>query len=454
MKTQYYFMLIMLSMLSTSYAQTFSVGNNHAIMLCNGTVKTWGSNSNGQLGNGNNNSVMSPSDISITNVIAVGASKWNTIALKNDGTVWTWGSNDQGALGNGSSVANSNVPVQVSGLTNVSAIAAGGFFYFLALKSDGTVWTWGKGLAGNSNSNVPVQVSGLSNVIAIAAGEYHALAVTSDGNVWAWGDNMDGQLGDGTDINRNNPVQVSGLSGIVKVFANKSNNAGASGADSYALKADGTLWVWGKNNSGQLGIGSYSSTNIPMQSQITNVQNIAVGSAHTVAVKTDGTVWAWGHNFNGQITGSIGIPFNTPFQISGVSNGIDVFAGTTQSYALLSDGSFQVWGYNNDGLLGNSTANWNAATMTTGDQLCANTISVESFDADPNIFTVFPNPNNGSFVIQTDNKTVYELFDITGKPIQEFEVNGSTRVQENFAPGMYFLKRKNGAEYQKVIIQP
>jgi uncharacterized protein (TIGR03437 family) len=153
----------------------------------------------------------------LTSVVAIAAGATHSLALKSDGTVWAWGDNSEGELGNGSN-ANSNAPVQVSGLTGVVAIA-GGANHSLSLKSDGTVWAWGNELGNGSNANsyVPVQVSGLTGVVAIAGGEFHSLSVKMDGTVWAWGSNFYGQLGNGSNAHSNVPVQVSGLTGVAAI---------------------------------------------------------------------------------------------------------------------------------------------------------------------------------------------------------------------------------------------
>ena len=193
----------------------------------------------------------------------------------------------------------------MSGLSNVIAIAAGSF-HTLALKSDGR---YGRGdkilmgrLGGKSTMDklTPVQVSGLTGVIAIAAGEYHSLALKSDSTVWAWGRNNYGQLGDGTNRDRTSPVQVSGLSGIIAIAAGTIH--------SIAMKNNGTVWTWGENKYGQLG------DNTIMIDRLTPVQvvnssgvgfagamAIAAGGWHTLAIKTDNTVWAWGRNDYGQL---------------------------------------------------------------------------------------------------------------------------------------------------------
>ena len=161
----------------------------------------------------------------------------HSLALKSSGTVWTWGDNQYGELGNGSNTS-SNVPVEVNSLSKVVAISGGGA-HSLALLSVGTVWAWGDnqygelGNGSNVNSNVPVRVSNLTGVVAIAGGGYQpgmgdtSLALKSDGTVRAWGDNQYGELGNGSTVNSNVPVQVAGLSGVVAIAGGYLSQPGA-----------------------------------------------------------------------------------------------------------------------------------------------------------------------------------------------------------------------------------
>ena len=165
----------------------------------------------------------------------VAAGEEHVVALKSDGTIWAWGSNHFGQLGIGSAGDASTVPVQVSGLTGVVAVAAGGGFHSLALKSDGSVWAWGGNLSGELgngttvDSHVPVQVVGLPNdVVAVAAGYRYSLALKSDGTVWAWGGNYFGELGNGSTVDSPVPVQVSGLTGVIAVARGGGEEVGLS----------------------------------------------------------------------------------------------------------------------------------------------------------------------------------------------------------------------------------
>ncbi len=204
------------------------------------------------------------------------------------GTVWTWGRNLYGQLGDGTTT-NRNTPVQVSGLIGVTAIA-GGDSHTIALKSDGTVWTWGDngygqlGNASTTNSTAPVQVSqlsGLTSVTAIAGGDTQTIALKTDGTVWTWGDNGQGQLGNASTTSSTIPVQVSQLSGLTSVIAIASQPSGHT----IALKIDGTVWTWGNNVYGQLGDGTTTNRNTPVQvGGLTGVTAIAGGELHTIAI--------------------------------------------------------------------------------------------------------------------------------------------------------------------------
>ena len=164
-------------------------------------------------------------------MVAIAGGGVHSLALKSDGTVWAWGRNDWGQLGDGS-MTNRLTPVPVSGLTGVVAIAGGGV-HSLALKSDGTVWAWGGNSSGQlgdgsmTNRLTPVPVSGLTGMVAIAGGELHSLALSSDGTVWTWGYNVYGELGDGsTTIVRATPIPVTWIPGGCSYSLNPTNSSG------------------------------------------------------------------------------------------------------------------------------------------------------------------------------------------------------------------------------------
>jgi alpha-tubulin suppressor-like RCC1 family protein len=243
-------------------------------------------------------------------VVAIAAGDQNSLALKSDGSVWAWGRNDRGQLGNGTS-NDSEVPVPVSGLASgVIQIADGGDFS-LALRTDGSVWGWGNNFSGQLGNatpetlNTPTPVKGLAaGVKAISVGEGHSLALLANGSVLAWGKNTSGELGNGTTKDTPVPTLVSGLgSGVIAV---------AVGRDDFslALKSDGSVWAWGWGAAGQLGDGSSADRHVP--TPVTGLRNgvtaIAGGGGGGLALKSDGSVWAWGTNNHGELGNGITQP--------------------------------------------------------------------------------------------------------------------------------------------------
>jgi hypothetical protein len=179
----------------------------------------------------------------LTGVASIWAGTGLSVAVRNDGTVWTWGDNHNGQLGSSGGAV--NVPTQVSGVSGVTAVASS-FNHVVARKTDGTVIGWGMnafGQTGSSNlSNTvptPSQVNGLSGVTAVAAGYGFSLALKSDGTVWIWG------LYPGTGTSNPTPTMVTGISNAVSIAAGNSHG--------MALLNDGTIRTWGENTYGQLG---------------------------------------------------------------------------------------------------------------------------------------------------------------------------------------------------------
>ena len=282
----------------------------------------------------------------------VAGGEYQSLLLKTDGSVWAWGRNTFGQLGDGTTVQRL-APVQVLNLAGVAAIDTY-YQHSLALKSDGTVWAWGRNLYGQIGDGTtterwaPKQVAGLSGILGIATGYNHSLAIKSDHTVWAWGRNANGQLGDGSTTDRLTPVQVPGLTNVVAV---------AGGAYfSAALKSDGSVWAWGYNVYGNLGNNSTTASLTPVQvSAITDIKEIAAGSNHTLARKGDGTLWGWGRNEFGQLGNGSTADKKAPVQVSGLAGVAEIAACGSHSYALKTDGSAWGWGANAAYQLGDNT---------------------------------------------------------------------------------------------------
>ncbi|MEA2090747.1 MAG: hypothetical protein U9O83_00080, partial [Campylobacterota bacterium] len=310
--------------------QAIAAGGSHSLaLLSDGSVWAWGDNDFGQLGN--DTKVDSPTPvqaIGLTNVQTIAAGEHHSLALLSDGSVWIWGDNSYEQLQQLDPVYKggySSIPVKSYTLhSGIIAIAAGDN-HTLALDSNGAVWAWGENDYGqlgststDSDHNFPIQVVVPGIVEAIAAGANHSLALRNDNTVWAWGSNWSGQLGNETNIDSVRPVQVMEN---VKAVSTVENH-------SLALDKNGTVWTWGNNISGQLADGSRISRNKPIEvSGLENVQAVAAGKHHSLALKSDcgtaGTVWAWGGNHEGELgIGLLGIDGSetSPVPVWGVGN--------------------------------------------------------------------------------------------------------------------------------------
>ncbi len=367
------------------FQPAITAGSWHTVVLkADSTVWTWGNNSDGQLGDGATNPTSLPTQVLggrgselLTGVIAIAAGEGHTVALKADGSVWAWGRNISGQLGIGNTDT-SFTPVQVhdvgdSGmLTDIIDIAAG-FDHTLALKSDGTVYAWGFNGSGQLGDgtigperHVPVRVGAttlLTDVVEIAASGWHSMARKADGTVWTWGNNSDGQLGDGTPIDRASPVQVGGSNPIMNIIG-----IAAGYKHNIVLKSDGTVWTWGGNDAGQLGDGTIIPSRTPIQVHeegdstfLANVIDIAAGYWHSLALKSDNTVWAWGFNGAGQLGDGTVVERHWPIKMHGdgdstaLKDVIDIAAGGEHSVALKSNGTVWTCGRNHNGQLGDGT---------------------------------------------------------------------------------------------------
>jgi len=335
----------------------------HALVLRGGTVWAWGHNFYGQLGDGTNVNRTIPIQVEdLMFVKDASAGGHTSVALKTDGTVWTWGSNEFGSLGIGTTtLATSSRPVQVTSLSGITAISAG-TTHAMALKSDGTVWTWGQNSRGelgigtqDFNAHpLPAQVPGLTNVIGVVAGDAIAYALKSDGTMWGWGSTNPGRLGDGLETGgvKTSPIELTALKDTIAF--------GLGISSTVALKQDGTLWSFGSNFIGRLGRGFIGDGVFPVPTQIPDLvaKGITSGYEHTLVTMPDGTIKTFGGNDSGQL-GLGSRDFNahpSPVLVPGLSGVFATAAGGTASFALIGDGitggTVKAWGGNTLGMLG------------------------------------------------------------------------------------------------------
>ena len=279
-----------------------------------GTLWAWGLNTSGQLGLGNQVSRSSPVQVgALTDWSKISAGSACTIAIKTDGTLWSiGGSNSLGQLGQGDQIARSS-PVQIGALTTWSTIYSAS--HSLAVKTDGTLWAWGansRGQCGQGDTTntkfSPVQIGAGTSWSSATAGNGFSLAVKTDGTLWAWGVNASGQLGQGDVVNRSSPVQVGALTSWSSKMT--ASGTGIVFGHVLAIKTDGTLWAWGHNGSGTLGQGDVVNRSSPVQVGALTTWNQcsckvlhSYGFAISAAIKTDGTLWTWGRGDQGGALG-------------------------------------------------------------------------------------------------------------------------------------------------------
>lgn len=306
----------------------------------------WGDNSNGQYGNGTTGSVNNSPVQTVTgnandwSSITMGA--FSTAAIKTNGTLWTWGNNVSGQLGN-STINSVYSPIQTIALgTNWKQVAFGRYA-ISAIKTDGTLWTWGGNLYGElgdstkTSRSSPIQTITLGNNWKQAScGYLHMAAVKTDGTLWAWGYNNYGGLGDSTTISRSSPVQTIALG----------TNWSQVSVGRYffaAVKTDGTLWTCGYNSVGQLGDNTRTNRSSPVQTIAlgTNWTVVTSGSSITAGIKTDGTLWNWGI-YAGEGTNT---RRSSPVQTSAGGTNWSTVTGTNSGYiGLKTDGTLWTWG--------------------------------------------------------------------------------------------------------------
>jgi alpha-tubulin suppressor-like RCC1 family protein len=316
-----------------NWKQVASGSRHTAAIKTDGTLWTWGSNYAGQLGI--NNTI----DRSTPVTTFAGGTDWKQVfakfsliaAIKTDGTLWVWGLNNYGQLGINNTINRSTPVTTFAGGTNWKQVASGGR-HTAAVKTDGTLWVWGGntsfGALGINNTidrSTPVTTfAGGTNWKQVSCGELYTVAVKTDGTLWTWGEGSDGKLGNNTTAIICTPITTfTGGTNWKQVSCSSYNTA--------AIKTDGTLWVWGLNDYGQLGINNTINRSTPVTTFAggTNWKQVASGSRHTAAIKTDGTLWTWGSNYAGALGINNTTQRNTP---------VTTFAGGTNWKQVASGG--------------------------------------------------------------------------------------------------------------------
>ncbi len=366
-----------------AFADDTSVGDINSWDSTKGDLYTWGANTSGQLGNGNN--------LASLTLIQIDASKeWQTVsagesfvaATTKDSNLYTWGYNDRGQLGIGSQVAQNTPQLVSSGWKTITT----GKKHVLGLKnSDNSLWSWGTnsfgevGDATNVSKFSPVEICAtnnnncaINNFVSISAGDNHSSAIGTDGIVYVWGANHSGQLGSTDDVFKNIPQKLNNTPWL---FISN------SGLSTLAIHNDGTLWGWGKNNYGQLGMQApinTPNTDVIRPTKGVYWEQVVAAKNHTLAIRDDGVLWGWGDNSSGQFgngtsnnisSDKMPLPIVTDIGCSSDSitwNFVSSYenhnlaiakAGKLANCTENANNTLWAWGSNNAGQLGDGTKN-------------------------------------------------------------------------------------------------
>ncbi len=335
-------------------------GQYHVLAVkSDGTAWAWGYNASGQAGLGNTDPYVTvPAQVQLggnrVDAIAAGGDYGDhSLALTPGGAVIAWGSNSNGQVGDGTNTTPRTTPAAVSGTGTVRALGAGDY-HSLMSNSGSTGLSWGRDDQGQLGDDAllaekytPVTISGIGTAVQVVGGAYFGAALLADGTVRTWGDDANGQLGDDvTSADKTTPVSVA--LPAVKIVA-----IAAGGYHMLALCSDGRVIAWGMNSSGQLGDGFTTTRYTPVfvksvgVTDLTGIIAIGAGATHSLAIRSDGTAIAWGYNGQGEAGDTtLTSPRLFPVNVLGIANVVGIEAGYTGSVALLADGSVRCWGGN------------------------------------------------------------------------------------------------------------
>jgi alpha-tubulin suppressor-like RCC1 family protein len=428
-----------------SAGQNFSMG-----IKMDGTLWGWGMNGNLLGLNGNMANQNLPIQIGTANDWAtVSAGTVHTLAVKTNGTLWSWGNGQFGQLGNGTFNSATWTVTQVGTATDWQTVSAGNRFS-LVIKTNGTLWSFGLNNFGQLGINsiidqsVAVQVGTASNWLKIDAGNQHSLAIDNAGLMYAWGNNAFGQLGDGT-IN-------TSLFPILIGSANNWSEVSAGFDHSLAIDTSGFLYSWGNNVNGQLGDGTNTPTNLPIPISFSTDGTpslclaISAGETFSLIIKNDNTLRSSGFNNSGQL--GLGNNTNTNvFNQVGTSNTWQLIsAGNLHSLAMETTTSTWSTGRNIEGQLGIGN---NTPSNTLQNVLCPTTLAINNISKDKIILVAYPNPTNDivniDYTMEKSEKITITVTNIQGQVITILKSERNSGLQSdrldfsNQSSGIYFI---------------
>jgi len=325
-----------------------SAGGHHSVALtADGRVWVWGSNGNGQIGDGTERQRRRPVRI-IDDVMAISAGDHHTTVITNDGELWSWGTVSFD-FGYGHALHRSFMKEPRMVTDNVAYVSSG-LSYMLFIDANHTLWTAGSMYYSPHiywRERISIAFI-MDDVRMVSAGRSHAMAITMENVLWGWGTNRYGQLGNGTTIGSRTPVEI--MEDIA--FVSASQGASVYRGHTMAITTDGTLWGWGGNSQGQLGDGTNTNQYSPVRI-MEDVIYVSAAGFNTAAITSDNGLWVWGSNLAGQV--GDGTTVDSPVPLRVMDNVVSVSISSGHVMAITSNGELWVWGSNSMGQLGDGT---------------------------------------------------------------------------------------------------